>query len=196
MEKKLKGMDTLMSEELPYYMNLNNFNMRTFGWRIVIFLLAVVLSASCKEADNLLFVAERNGLYGYVNAKGDTIVDCTFPFVYTDTISRIGFVADSAGIIRCINNEGGFLFKVFKYDNGPDYPAEGLFRIVDDNALVGFADTLGNVVISPRFKFAYPFKEGRAMVTDTGVLVVDSEGVDRHTTWLSDKWYFISKKKR
>ena len=76
MEKKLKGMDTLMSEELPYYMNLNNFNMRTFGWRIVIFLLAVVLSASCKEADNLLFVAKRNGLYGYVNTKGDTIVDC------------------------------------------------------------------------------------------------------------------------
>ena len=194
MEKKLKGIDTLMGEELPYYMNLNNFNMRTFGWRIVIFLLAVVLSASCKEADNRLFVAERNGLYGYVNAKGDTIVDCTFPFVYTDTISRIGFVADSAGLIRCINNKGDFLFKVFNYDNGPDYPAEGLFRIVDDNALVGFADTLGNVVISPRFKFAYPFKEGRAMVTDTGVLVVDSEGVDRHTTWLSDKWYFISKK--
>ena len=183
-----------MSEELPYYMNLNNFNMRTFGWRIVIFLLAVVLSASCKEADNLLFVAERNGLYGYVNAKGDTIVDCTFPFVYTDTISCIGFVADSSGAIRCINNKGDFLFNVFNYDNGPDYPADGLFRIVDENALVGFADTLGNVVISPRFKFAYPFKEGRAMVTDTGVLVVDSEGVDRHITWLSDKWYFISKK--
>lgn len=187
-------MDTLMSEELLYYMNLNNFNMRTFGWRIVIFLLAVVLSASCKDADNRLFVAERNGLYGYVNAKGDTIVDCTFPFVYTDTISCIGFVADSSGAIRCINNKGDFLFNVFNYDNGPDYPADGLFRIVDENALVGFADTLGNVVISPRFKFAYPFKEGRAMVTDTGVLVVDSEGVDRHITWLSDKWYFISKK--
>ena len=187
-------MDTLMSEELLYYMNLNNFNMRTFGWRIVIFLLAVVLSASCKDADNRLFVAERNGLYGYVNAKGDTIVDCTFPFVYTDTISCIGFVADSSGAIRCINNKGDFLFNVFNYDNGPDYPADGLFRIVDENALVEFADTLGNVVISPRFKFAYPFKEGRAMVTDTGVLVVDSEGVDRHITWLSDKWYFISKK--
>ena len=187
-------MDTLMSAELLYYMNLNNFNMRTFGWRIVIFLLAVVLSASCKETDNRLFVVERNGLYGYVNAKGDTIVSCTFTFAYTDTISCIGFVADSAGAIKCFNNEGDFLFKVFNYDNGPDYPADGLFRIVDDNALVGFADTLGNVVISPRFKFAYPFKEGRAMVTDTGVLVVDSEGVDRHTTWLSDKWYFISKK--
>ena len=185
-----------MSEELLYYMNLNNFNMRTSDWCIVIFFLAVLLLTSCKDADNRLFVAKRNGLYGYVNAKGDTIVDCAFPFVYTDTISRIGFVADSTGLIRCINNKGDFLFKVFNYDNGPDYPAEGLFRIVDDNALVGFADTLGNVVISPRFKFAYSFKEGRAMVTDAGVLVVDSEGVDRHTTWLSDKWYFISKKKR
>ena len=144
--------------------------MRTSGWCIVISFLAVVLFANCKDADNRLFVAERNGLYGYINAQGDTIVDCTFPFAYTDTISRIGFVADSAGAIKCFNNKGEFLFKVFNYDNGPDYPADGLFRIVDDNALVGFADTLGNVVISPRFKFAYPFKDGHAKVTDTGVL--------------------------
>jgi len=99
-----------MSAELLYYMNLNNFNMRTSDWCIVIFFLAVLLFTSCKDADNRLFVAKRNGLYGYVNAKGDTIVDCTFPFVYTDTISRIGFVADSAGLIRCINNKGDFLF--------------------------------------------------------------------------------------
>lgn len=196
MGKKSKVTGTLMNAEWLYYMNLNNSNMRTSGWCIVISFLAVVLFANCKDADNRLFVAERNGLYGYINAQGDTIVDCTFPFAYTDTISRIGFVADSAGAIKCFNNKGEFLFKVLNYDNGPDYPADGLFRIVDDNALVGFADTLGNVVISPRFKFAYPFKEGHAKVTDTGVLVPCGEGVDRHTTWLSDKWYFISKKKR
>lgn len=196
MGKKAKVTGTLMNAEWLYYMNLNNSNMRTSGWCIVISFLAVVLFANCKDADNRLFVAERNGLYGYINAQGDTIVDCTFPFAYTDTISRIGFVADSAGAIKCFNNKGEFLFKVFNYDNGPDYPADGLFRIVDDNALVGFADTLGNIVISPRFKFAYPFKEGHAKVTDTGVLVPCGEGVDRHTTWLSDKWYFISKKKR
>ena len=36
---------------------------------------------------------------------------------------------------------------------------KGLFRIMDEDGLVGFADSLGNVIIEPQFKFAYPFKE-------------------------------------
>ena len=50
------------------------------------------------------------------------------------------------------------LFYVFKYDNGPDYIQEGLFRIMNEDGLVGFADSLGNVVIKPQFKFAYPLR--------------------------------------
>ena len=42
-------------------------------------------------------------------------------------------------------------FYVFKYDNGPDYIQEGLFRIMNEDGLVGFADSLGNVVIKPQF---------------------------------------------
>ena len=36
---------------------------------------------------------------------------------------------------------------------------KGFFRIMDEDGLVGFADSLGNVIIEPQFKFAYPFKE-------------------------------------
>ena len=79
--------------------------------------------------------------------------------------------------------EENFFFYVFKYDNGPDYPCEGYFRIVDKNGLVGFADTLGNIIITPKYKFAYPFSDGKAKVTDTGKLVIEK------------KWYFISYKK-
>ena len=63
--------------------------------------------------------------------------------------------------IICINDAGKELFYVFKYDNGPDYIQEGLFRIMDEDGLVGFADSLGNVIIEPQFKFAYPFKGGK-----------------------------------
>lgn len=177
-------------------MHLNKFSLLTLGWHIMLIFLAITLFSTCKNADSRLFVVERNGFYGYVNAKGNTVIECAFLFAYTDTISRIGFVADSAGAIKCFNIKGEFLFNVFNYDNGPDYPAEGLFRIVDENALIGFADTLGRVVISPRFKFAFPFKDGRAKITDTGKLVEDSTDVDGHTTWRSDSWYFISKPKR
>mgnify|MGYP000680041254 FL=1 len=33
---------------------------------------------------------------------------------------------------------------------------------MDEDGLVGFADSLGNVIIEPQFKFAYPFKGGKA----------------------------------
>ena len=112
--------------------------------------------------------------------------------VYTDTITQIGFVADNTGKIKCFNHKGEYLFDVFKYDNGPDYPSEGLFRIVDKEGLIGFADTIGNLVIPPRYRFAYPFTNGKAKVTDTGKLLIDSQDIDRHEYWQSDKWYFIS----
>ena len=38
---------------------------------------ALVLLFSCyRKEDSSLFVIEKDGRYGYVNAKGDTIIDC------------------------------------------------------------------------------------------------------------------------
>ena len=48
----------------------------------------------------------------------------------------------------------------FRYDNGPDYVREGLYRIVDDRGRMGYADESGRVVIAPRFAFAHPFEGG------------------------------------
>ena len=115
----------------------------------IVVLLAILLFGSCQTTSNRLVVVEQNELYGYVNDKGDTIIRCIYPMAFTDTIIHIGFVSDSNGVIKCFNNEGKFLFNVFQFDNGPDYPVEGLFRIVGENNLIGFADTLGNIVIVP-----------------------------------------------
>ena len=49
------------------------------------------------------------------------------------------------------------LFYVVECDNGPDYVKEGLFRIMDEKGLMGFADSSGHIIITPQFKFAYPF---------------------------------------
>lgn len=64
-------------------------------------MLKAIEFVSCGKTENRLFVVERNNLYGYVNQKGDTVIDCRYPLTYTDTISKIGFVAD---------NEGNFFF--------------------------------------------------------------------------------------
>lgn len=99
----------------------------------------------------------------YLNERGDTIVPYgKYRYCQTDTIKKIGFVYENKpkdARIICINDAGKELFYVFKYDNGPDYIQEGLFRIMNEDGLVGFADSLGNVIIEPQFKFAYPFKE-------------------------------------
>ena len=110
----------------------------------------------------------------YLNERGDTIVPYgKYRYCQTDTIKKIGFVYENKpkdARIICINDAGKELFYVFKYDNGPDYIQEGLFRIMDEDGLVGFADSLGNVIIEPQFKFAYPFKGGKAKATLTYII--------------------------
>ena len=132
---------------------------------------------NCAHTDSRLFVAEKNNLYGYVNAKGDTVVACKYLCSYTDTIVRIGFVGDNSGKIRCIDNKGNMLFYVFNFDNGPDYPSEGYFRIMDSNEL-----------------FANPFKDGKAKVTNTGQKITADTISESHWYWASNNWFFISHK--
>ena len=131
----------------------------------------------------------------YLNEQGDTIVPYgKYKFCQTDTIQDIGFVYENKQDARivCIDNQGKELFYVFKYDNGPDYIREGLFRIMDDEELIGFADSLGNVVIKPQFKFAFPFEDGKAKVTLTGEQKAMPDG--EHHEWKSNKWQYINKK--
>lgn len=83
-------------------------------------------------------------------------------------------------------------YAVYQYDNGDDYFSEGLQRIVDKDGKIGFRDSIGKIVIPPRYAFAFPFKEGYAKVTDTG----HREAVDKrgeYHQWISDSWYYIDK---
>ena len=132
----------------------------------------------------------------YLNERGDTIVPYgKYRFCQTDTIRNIGFVYENRQNARivCIDNQGKELFYAFKYDNGADYVREGLFRITDDKGLIGFADTLGNIVIKPQFKLAFPFENGKAKVTFSGESkdVPGSNG-EKHY-WNSSDWYYIDK---
>ena len=126
----------------------------------------------------------------YVDERGDTIVPYgKYKFCQTDTIRHIGFVYENKKDARivCIDNQGKELFYVFKYDNGPDYIRERLFRIMDDNGLIGFADSLRNVLIMPQFKFATPFENGKAQTTTSGKAHDDGE----RSFWASDEWELV-----
>lgn len=84
-------------------------------------------------------------------------------------------------------------FKPYQYDNGDDYVSDGRYRIVDKYGKIGYATVNNIVIISPRFAFGFPFKNGRAKVTDSGHLeeVKGSDG--EYHYWVSDSWYWIDK---
>jgi len=76
------------------------------------------------------------------------------------------------------------LYEVFIYDNGPDYPADGLIRVVK-NGKIGYASAeTYAIVIEPQFDCAYPFENGKAKVSNQCQTVKDGE----YSTWESDDW--------
>lgn len=82
------------------------------------------------------------------------------------------------------------LYDIWPFDNGPDYPSEGLFRIVK-NGKIGYADEKTfAIVIPPRFDCAFPFENGKAKVSNQCKIVRDGE----HSTWESGHWQYVDKK--
>jgi len=79
-------------------------------------------------------------------------------------------------------------YAAFLFDNGADYVVNGYYRIVDKNGRIGYADSLGNTTIRPRFAFGLPFNQaGQARVTNTGERKQDGE----HWLWESEDWFYI-----
>jgi hypothetical protein len=128
---------------------------------------------------------------GYINEKGDTVIPIgKYLFCYTDTIETFGIVGQEGErfALLGIDQNDSVLFEVYWFDNGPDYPRDGLFRIIS-NDKIGYADSLGQIVIQPQFKCANPFENGRARVAlDCKVEVRD---VDGHGEMVSDSWFYI-----
>lgn len=128
----------------------------------------------------------------YLNTRKDTIIPFgKYKYFSSDTIRHIGFVLDKE--IICIDNKGNELFDVYNFDNDADSVKEGLFRIKDKTGKIGFADTLGNVIIKPQFAFAYPFENGKAKVTYSGEKSFIDE-MQEHWKWKSDYWFYIDPK--
>ncbi|MGZ3848664.1 MAG: WG repeat-containing protein [Flavisolibacter sp.] len=131
-----------------------------------------------------------HGEYGYVNAKGDTAIQLgKYPMCYTDKFDKFAIVSTKdKGLVGIDRNEN-VVFNVYVFDNGPDYPSNGLFRIIKDGK-IGYANLNGQIVIQPQFDCAYPFKNGKAKVGKGCKEKTDGE----HRWWTEGNWYTIDKK--
>lgn len=173
---------------------MTNIRMKIDWIRLFTSLVWMILLYACTvQKPREIYAIEQNERYGFIDASGDTLVSCRFEMVFTDTIRTIGFAAEN-GRIWCLNNRGKILFETYNYDNGPDWQSEGLFRFIGKNGRIGFADTLGNIVVPAIYRFAYPFKDGKAKVTREGQLQRDS--TSEHNTWVSPHWMVIDRNGR
>ena len=127
---------------------------------------------------------------GYVNSRGDTIVaPGKYACCFSDTIRQMGFVLDSGQVCLAINKQGRELFRVYWFDNGPDYFSDGRIRMIRDG-LIGYADKEGRIVIPPAYQCAGPFRDGKARVSYRCQRIKTGE----HIRMESDEWFFIDKK--
>ena len=166
-----------------------------------IFLLLLLASAACtpsgpasQPAAGPLLLAEDAGTGQpyYHDGRGHTAIPAgKYAMCLTDTFHTHALVLlprDSKWVV--IDRQEKVLYEVFPYDNGPDYPSEGLFRIVQDGK-IGYADEATYaIVIEPQFDCAFPFENGKAKVSNQCQTVKDGE----HSVWESDDWKYVDKR--
>ena len=157
---------------------------------LYILILFGLLSYSKNNEILVRVIDENKDQSGYKNLKGEMVIPFgKYVICFTDTIKNYGVVLKSGGGFIAIDNQDNELYKIFPFDNGPDYTSEGLFSIVQNNK-IGYADSLsGKIVIKPQYQCAYPFSNGRAQVSVNCESKTDGE----YTTWQSNKWFYINK---
>jgi hypothetical protein len=165
--------------------------MRAFAILFLIIILSCCQHTVKKDDYLLSFQDSTSGACGFKNQKGEIVIpEGKYQMCFTDTFKSYAIVAVPKLGMVAIDRKQNVLYNVFMFDNGPDEPSEGLFRI-ESNKKIGYADaSTGVVVIQPQFDCAFPFENGQAKVSTD----CKTQSNGEHQTWLSDHWYFIDKK--
>ena len=137
----------------------------------------------------IVYLFQSLGLYAQtktVDKKTATTVSKTSK----PKAAKLTMTQTSNGKWVIMNSKKTTLYDVFLYDNGPDYAADGLIRVVK-NGKIGYANAKTyRLVITPQYDCAFPFEKGKAKVSNTCKTVKDGE----HSSWESDAWQFVDKK--
>jgi hypothetical protein len=126
----------------------------------------------------------------YVDANGTTMIDCEkYLICFSDTFDNYAIVGTQDEGIVAINRQEEILYQVFVYDNGPDYPSDGYFRILQDGK-IGYADApTGAIRIKPQYSAAKPFENQYAPVCPNCDLIEEKD----HYYWTNGQWGLIDK---
>lgn len=134
-------------------------------------------SSADRFQSNGLAIAGQQGKFGIINRNGTFIVEPKYE--YMEEFAEGLAVAQKGSVYTVLNEKGQIVY------DSPDYI--GTFsdgraviekRVSSEKLLYGYIDTSGNMVIIPRYKYATPFENGRAVVKlDTGeCAIIDRNG--------------------
>jgi len=148
-----------------------------------------VAAAACHQQNHAqtlyAFQDSSTNLYGFKDKAGKTVIAPQYTMAFSEELKHYAAVASEQYIIG-IDAKGNELYRIFNYDNGPDYASEGLFRIQGKDRKFGYANAkTGAIVIAPQYARALPFEKGRAKVSQ-----------DDNADWTQGTWYQIDKKGR
>jgi len=77
--------------------------------------------------------------------------------------------------------------KVLAFDNSADYFKDGLARTIGKNKKIGYIDTKLNIVIEPKYDFAFPFENKKAIVCNG----CTKHKLGEHSSLIGGKWGII-----
>ena len=141
--------------------------------------IGLVVAAFCwngqgVSAQDVLFPANRYGAWGYIDTKGDWVIDPTF-------YSAQPFSEGLAAVKKGYTGKWGYIDREGKWMLEPGYERatpfhEGLAAVVVNNKW-GFIDHSGNVIIPPDYQLVSSFSEGLAIVSrGEGRYFIDHHG--------------------
>lgn len=159
---------------------------------IILFVLICSISFGQEEREimYLIYEGETTENCGYLSEGGDTLFPIgTFDYCFSDSMNFaiVGTFDGKEGFLA-IDSKGNEVFRVFTYDNGPYYIEDGTFRIIKDG-LVGYATQDGEIIIPPKYEAAWPFENGRALVSLKATKIQDGE----HWVWVEEDPFYIDK---
>jgi hypothetical protein len=124
----------------------------------------------------------------YVTAAGDTVIPFGRYQFAPEQFDKVAILLKPGVGWVGIDRQERVLFQPFLFDNGPDYPAEGVLRIVDAAGRLGYADSAtGRVVLPSQYEAARPFAGRRALVGSGCRVVTQGE----HWSWDCQEWHYI-----
>jgi len=122
---------------------------------------------NANKLDGPLFKNEQDGKYGFINTKGEQVIECKFDeaWVFSEGLAAV----KKDGKWGYINTKGKQVVEC-KFDDAWGF-SEGLAQVKKDDKW-GYINTKGEQVIECKFDHTHDFKKGLAKVMQDGQWVV------------------------